>query len=230
MIKPDIIVSWPMHLDYPLWREFIHNNRDRFNKVMVVFTQMNAGKDYRTWLQPEFAEDNIISITNDQVSADQDWRDVAVNKGIGLTESKWIWFTEPDFFPQRGFWSVIYSFLWSYRAAGVKQDKRLHPCSLFLRRDLLDELDKNFGVVTDKLDHFGLIQQQLEDGNEKVALIDPDYWQHMNGLSQNMYLLQIGKKPNYEPEKFKDYCQKCLQINLPIQPEIKKLMEIYVQT
>jgi hypothetical protein len=229
MIRPDLIVAWPSHLDYPLWREFIHNNRDRFAKVIVILTQMNTGNDYRPWLQEQLNKDGIISITNDQVLASEDWRNVAVNKGLGLSDAEWVWFTEPDFFPQVGFWNVIYAFMWQYRAAGVKQDQRLHPCSLFLKRSLLNELDKNFGVTKDRLDHFGLIQEQLEEKKEYVAIIMSDYWTHLNGLSQNMFLLQIGEQPNYEPEKFKEYCQKSLQISLPIHPEIKKLMEEYIK-
>lgn len=229
MIRPDLIISWPEHLDYPLWREFIHNNRDRFNKVIVILTQMNTGKDYRPWLQEQFNKDGIISITNDQVFADQDWRNIAVNRGLSLSDAEWVFFTEPDFFPLPGFWSVAESFMYHYRAAGVKQDTRLHPCSLFLKRSLLDELDKNFGVTRDQLDHFGLIQKQLEEKDEKVGIIPPEYWQHYNGLSQNMYLLQTKEQPNYEPEKFKEYCRKCLQIDLPIHPEIKVLMEEYTK-
>ena len=50
-MKPDLIESWPQHLDYPLHRKFIKENRDRFAKVIIVFTAMNAQGDYREFVK-----------------------------------------------------------------------------------------------------------------------------------------------------------------------------------
>lgn len=228
-MKPDILVAWPVHLDYPLFRKFIHDNRDRFSKVIVIFTQMNAGKDYRTWLQEEFNKDGIISITNDIVEAKDDWRNLAVNRGLSYSDAEWIWFTEQDFFPQEGFWDVVETLSKSTDVLGYFQENRLHPCCIFIKRDCLGKTNHNFGVVKDKLDHFGQIQKDLDENKVPIGIISSYYGQHLNGLSQNMYLLQCGEQPNYEPEKFKEYCRKCLQIDLPIQPEVKKIMEDYIK-
>jgi hypothetical protein len=228
MIKPDVLVAWPVHLDYPLWRQFIHDNRSRFEKVIIVFTQMNTGKDYSTWLTEQFNQDRIISTKNDEVLGYQDWRNVAVNKGLSYSDAEWIWFTEQDFFLREDFWDTIDWNNKSHTLFGYYQQNRLHPCCILITRAWLNKTNKNFGVVKDSLDHFGILQKELEDFNIPTGIISHDYGEHLNGLSQNMYLLQIGEKPNYEPEKFKEYCQKCLAINLPIHPEIKKLMKDYV--
>ena len=229
MTNPDIIVSWPVHLDYPLWRQFIHDNRSRFENVIVVFTQMNAGRDYRPWLKEQLSKEGIICMDNNVIEANQDWRDVAINKGLGESHTKWIFFTEQDFFPQEGFWDVVDTLSKSTDVVGYFQEGRLHPCCIFIKRKLLNTTSRYFGVVKDKLDHFGQIQKELDEKNIPIGIISPYYGYHLNGLSQNMFLLQIGEKPNYEPEKFKEYCQKCLQIDLPIHPEIKKLMEEYLK-
>ena len=77
----------------------IHNNVDKFNKIIIVFTDMKTSGDYRQWIQNVMAKDNVTFIENDEVSSGKDWRDVAVQKALKLSTSEWIWFTEQDFTP-----------------------------------------------------------------------------------------------------------------------------------
>jgi len=83
----DLICCHPFHLDYPLWREFIKNNRDRFNKVIVVFTDMNvADLDYREFVQTTMKKDKITFMDCLPAEANEDWRNKAIN--MALTVSK----------------------------------------------------------------------------------------------------------------------------------------------
>jgi hypothetical protein len=217
-----------MHLDYPLWRQFIHDNRDKFAKVIVIFTNMNTGKDYRPWLQQELNKDGIISMSNDEVRAGDDWRNIAVNRGLTYSDSEWVWFTEQDYFPLEGFWGVVYTMSEASEVFGHFQDDRLHPCCIFIKRSLLNTTDRDFGVVRDKSDHFGLLQQELDFRNVPIGIISSYYGKHYNGLSQNMWMLMNNEEPNYQPDKFKEYCSDCLKIDLPIEPHIKEVLESYV--
>lgn len=229
-MKPDIVISWPTHLDYPLWREFIHENRNCFEKVIVILTQMNAGHDYRPWLQGALDKDGVISVTNDIVEGKDDWRNIAVNKGLSLSNAEWVWFTEQDFLPSKNLWEELQNAPVSdiYYAS---QDGRMHPCCIFIKRDVLNKTSRDFSANPPSHDHFGQLQKDLMNWDPPLvaSVINPKLYTHMNGLSQNMYLLQIGQEPNYEPDKFKEYCQKCLQITLPIHPEVEALMENYLK-
>lgn len=218
----DVIVSWPQHIDYPLWRRFLNFNRKRFNKVIIVFTQMNMGKDYRDYIKQQLS--NVTFIDNDEVSGD--WRNIAVNKGLKYSTSEWVWFTEQDFYPRTVFFKQMEEKMKDNQVVGVLQETRLHPCSLLIKREILDKTSKDFSASPPEYDHFGKIQQDLLKLGAKVTTIDPEYWYHMNGLSQNIYLLQTGKEPNYQPQEFKTYCETCL--NEPNHPDFYQLFTNYL--
>lgn len=230
MSNIDLITSWPSHLDYPLWREFIHDNRKQFDKVIIVFTNMSIiDPDYRLFIKEATKKDDLILVDNNPVRGDQDWRDVAVNKGLEHSNARWVFFTEEDFFPKNGFWDQVKRLKKypSITAFGAWYDSRLHPCCIFVRRVDLNKTHKYFGVVKDKLDHFGQFQQELVDIGP-VLSIDSEYYQHLNGLSQNMHMLQTGEKPNFRPEEFKEYLKKCLEVKVALHPNFIKLANEYL--
>lgn len=229
MFKPDLIVCWPQHLDYPLWREFIHDNRSRFYRVIVVFTNMNTDGDYRQWIKDVMAQDDIAFMHNDSVSAEQDWRNVAVNKALSYSKSEWVFFTEQDFIPKGNFWKEVDDMAKRVEVFGYFQEGRLHPCCIFIKREMLDKTHKDFGVVKDELDHFGRLQQDLENEEIIIGMIPSYLGHHLNGLSQNMWMLQHGEEPNYQPEEFKEYCKKSLEVTVPLHPDIVNLMQPYIK-
>lgn len=227
-MKIDLIVSWPYHLDYPLWRQWLHDYRDKFEKAIVVFTNMNFGTDLRPFLQQELNKDGVTSFASDDVTGKDDWRNIAVNNGLRVSDAEWVMFMEEDFFPHEGFWDVVENLSKQGDVFGFFQDTRLHPCCIFIKRALLNRTSRNFGVVQDKSDHFGLLQKELEEKQIPIGIIAPMYGQHLNGLSQNMYLLMLGEEPNYDPPEFKEYCKMCLRTHMNIQPDIKELLESYI--
>ena len=184
---------------------------------------MNTEGDYRQFIQDAMAKDSVIFTDSDQVPG-RDWRDVAVNKGLLHSDSEWVWFTEQDFTPLDGFWDEVErNQQMHYDAFGAAVETRLHPCCIFAKRSLIDSTSKNFGVVADKLDHFGLFQSEIQN----YTHIDPKTYHHMNGLSQNLHMLQHGEEPNYLPSEFKEYCRKCLEMN-STHPDFKELFEWYL--
>lgn len=242
--KPDLIECFPEHLDFPLHRKFLMENRHRFSKVIIVFTQMNAGTgDYRKFVRTQLMDYDITFLNNDYVG-DKDWRDVAVNKALKSSDNEWVWFTEQDFTPEQFFWSSVeYLLCFGGDFIGVMQDERMHPCCLFVKRSVIDKTSKDFSANPPSHDHFGQFTKDLTalrapghilpsyvawESEEQRGKENGDAWTHLNGLSQNLYLLQKGEEPNYRPEDFKKYCQDTLASGIAIPVHLEVLMKQYI--
>lgn len=225
---PDAIVTWPRHLDYPLFRKCVKENRDKFNKLIIVFTDMNVrDPDYRLYVREAMKEENILFLDCLPAEAKEDWRNKAVNMALTVSDSEWVWFWEEDFIPVPELWREVKDLMQRVDVFGRYQERRLHPCCLFIKRKLLDRTSKDFSAYPDKgMDHFGLIQKWLESHDIITGVIFAQYGYHMNGLSQNLHMLQTGLEPNYAPPEFKKYVQDCLTEDIP--PDMRELFEGYL--
>lgn len=230
MIKADIIVSWPNNCDYPLWRQFIRENRSRFNLVIIVFTETNQTPDYRQFVREAMHDDYILFIDNPPIESGKDWRDVAVKQAlIHSFNAEWVWFTEQDFIVENDhFWQTVEDYQKEYKAFGTMDRARLHPCNLFVKRDLLNWLNKDFGANPPYYDHFGYIQQQLEANKTTIGIMPDNEFLHLNGLSHNWRLMSDGGKPNYYPEVFNKWLLDCLKVSVPLSEEWVAVAKAYL--
>lgn len=221
----DIIVTWPRNCDYPLWRQFIRDNRTRFNEIIIGLHNSNTGVDYGEFIKEAMHPDYIHLFAAPAPRPGEDWRDLSVNAGLLHSyNAEWIWFTEQDFYPRDGFWDEVKK----HEDAGCEviaayQLDRMHPCCIFVKRTALNKTRKMFGVVPDKSDHFSLFQKDIEAAGVKIGKLNPDTYYHYNGLSQNWYLATIGNTPNYHLLEFIDYLQKCLKVSVPIDPKYAEI-------
>ena len=153
-MKPDVIVSWPDNCDYPLWRKFVRNNRDRFGGIIVVLTKTNSGVDYSQFVRSEMGKLKSTVCDSPEVKAGEDWRNVAVNHALTLSSSEWVWFTEQDFYPNEKLWK---EFEWvvdnGFVIGSAYQGERMHPCCILAKRVLVSLTRRNFGIVPGKTDH-----------------------------------------------------------------------------
>lgn len=230
-MKPDIIVSWPRNCDYPLWRQFIHDNRERFNVIVIVFTETNHGPDYREDVKKAMLKDWVLFIDCPPVG-NGDWRNIAINQALLQSyNAPWIWFTEQDFLiadPEK-FWSVVNNAATNEKNwIGVKEGDRIHPCCLFVSRQALNQTSKNFGIVPNVSDHFSVLTQELE-ALGSGSFIHPEYWQHLAGLSHNLRLIMDGDMPNHQIDQFNNYLSKCLSVTVPQIERFKVLISNYLQ-
>lgn len=228
IIKPDVIVSWPRNTEYPLWRYFISENRSRFNKVIIVFTETFQGDDYRSFVRSVMPQGSFDTIDSPLPQGREDWRNIAIQEALKLSKNDWLWFTEEDFFVKNEvFWDDVSREILNnnVRVIGVRQGTRLHPCSLFITRDILDQTHKDFGIVPNRLDHFGLIEEDINKLGIPIATIDPCLWKHYNGLSHNFRMVSDLKEPVYEAVEFYDYLQRCLQVPREIDVRFKLIAE-----
>lgn len=231
MIKPDVILSWPRNTDYPVWRQMIRENRERFNEIIIVFTETNFGPDYRTFLKEAMFQDHVLMVQSPEIRGEDDWRNVAVNFGLMHSlHSEWIWFTEQDFFPSAAFWEEVEEHKDSFDVLAVYDDTRMHPCSILIRRETLNKTKKNFGIVKDELDHFGLVQKQLE-GNDTIRIYKmiPYNYNHMAGLSHNMRLVLEGGKPNHRVDQFNQYLLQCMSVNVSVPSDLVSVIGEYLR-
>lgn len=220
MIKPDLIVSWPRTADYPLWREFIRENRTRFDRVIIVFTEtFNSLYDFTSFVMAVMLQDNCIFIDSPAVNHEkQDWRNVAIHAGLGQSfEAEWVWFTEQDFLPKDGFWEAVESAISAgEEVIGVKSGDRLHPCCLLIKKSILIRTCQDFGIRKDISDHFSMIQRSLEGLGVKPFILSENLYSHMAGTTANLMLVMDGKIPNYKPEEYLEYLNKCLKCKIPL--------------
>jgi hypothetical protein len=225
-MKPDVIVAWPDNCDYPLWRKFIRENRDRFNDVIIVITRTYAGFNYSDFIIEQLRDICIIEYSP-VLSEGQDWRNVAVNFGLSLSKSNYVWFTEQDFYPNSLFWISFYFANSNQIIAGVFQNERLHPCCILCPREVVELTRKNFGVVPNVSDHFALFQQDIRGYTiEQISQYD---YEHLNGLSSNFYLMSEGGLPNYQPERFKQYVIDSLKSKEVLHPHFKEVCDKYLE-
>lgn len=216
MTKPDIIISWPRNNDYPLWRQFIHEQRKHFNEIIVVFTDTFENDDYSHFVRETMFADHIIFVDNPPIQHGEDWRNVAIHQALLHSyNAEWIWFTEQDFFCKKGFFEETEKLISEGNDAIVVYDgaRRMHPCSIMVKRTTLDKTRKNFGVIPDVSDHFSVIQTDLELCG-KVVEIPTKFYFHMNGLSSNFAQVARGGRPNYQPEIFNAYIDRCMMSNV----------------
>lgn len=234
-MKIDLIVCWPRNADYPLWRQQLRDDRDKFAKVIIIFTETNMGENYRGFVREAMKDDDVIFIESPQLLPGQDWRNVAVNQALAISDAHWVFFTEQDFFWKSGFWDEVDVATRTIGMAyiGVMDGPRLHPCGLFVNKIALELTRKDFGIIPDKLDHFGMIAEDLEQALERNSLftkriLDPKLWVHMAGLSHNLRLMSEGEKPNHSVNEFNDYLERCLSVTVPLKEEVVTLYNQYL--
>jgi len=228
----DVILSWPRNTDFPIWRQWIRDHRQLFNRVIIVMTETNQGEDYQPFLRFVMARDKITFVDIQPTPPNRDWRDVAVNKGLEYSDAEWVWFTEQDFIGSDELFNEITKVTNHHMGdmVGAYDGKRLHPCCIFINRALLDVTTKNFGIVPDKLDHFGVLQVELERITPVHSPLPPEWYTHMNGLTHNMNLVFNGQEPNYKPEEFKKYLSNCLKVSVPLDERFVKLCTMCLPT
>ena len=228
MLKPDLLCVWPKHIDYPLFRKFIKENRDEFNKVIVIFSDMAVDLNYSTYVRQAMKDDRVMFKNIKRAETGKDWRNEAIHEALLLSTSDWIAFWEQDFIVKEGFFREVKALSQRVDVFGYYQDERLHPCCIYIKRALLDKTCKDFSPIPDISDHFSRIQRDLEKKDILIGVIPHRIADHLNGLSQNIHILQEGGEPNYNPEAFRKYCEECLTVE-DIHPDFKKLFQEYLE-
>ena len=97
----------------------------------------------------------------------------------------------------------------------VFQADRMHPCCIFIKRQLLQKTSRNFGIIPNVADHFSIIQREIEALQVPIYHLEKGY-KHLNGLSHNISLLEQGQAPNYHLDDLKIWFEACKKVKVPI--------------
>jgi hypothetical protein len=204
----DLIVCWPRDCDYPLFRAFLQAERERFAKVIIVFTD-HHGPDMSA-----FIRETTDAIFLDSHVGGGDWRDAAVNMALDVSDARFVWFTEQDFLitdPSRFWGQVINAPVIGWQ----EHDDRWHPSSLFVRRDIIDRTRRYFGP--DPVDHFYAFGKELEALSPIVRL--EGGFEHLQGTSQNHSLIARGEDEGiFKRDRFRRYLADSLEAQVPLHP------------
>lgn len=230
MRNPDLICIWPKHLDYPPFRLFIRLYRSFFSKVIVVFTDMHSFWDFTEEVMTHMQFDGVTFEFSYPAIGD-DWRNAATNQGLYKSDSPWVLFMEQDFFIKS---HKDLEHIWSRReffnVIGFEEGKRLHPAFLLASRKSIDKTSKDFSAKPPEYDHFGKFTNELD--SKEVCLLDEIEikknigYQHMNGLSHNIYLASTNNVENiYKREEFIKYL-KSSTTNIEVSDKYKMLLEL----
>lgn len=230
---PDLIVPWPINLDYPPFRLFIQLYRDWFNQVFVVFTPIESTWDFRKEVMEHMKKDYVYFIdTSLETYVNKDWRDVATNAGLRFCNSDWVLFMEQDFLiSSAGHLAKLWDYRGFAKVIGFRQDERLHPAFLLVAKDLIDKTSKDFSPGKEPgQDHFWKFTKELEEMEKPLLLDEVDMvsgkdFLHMNGLSHNFHLCMVGKSPVYRPKEFNWYLKRSMR-NIEVSPKYKDLVKL----
>ncbi|HYD35546.1 MAG TPA: hypothetical protein VD999_05740 [Vitreimonas sp.] len=218
----DLIVTWPTHCDYPIFRKLIRENRKRFGEVIITFSDANNIFNRVDFVKQTMKKDDVTFLRAN--SRGGDWRNEAIQESLKESQSKWVLFIEQDFIihkPEQFFFNLNIE-MPKYDVIGFKEGERLHPGFLLIRRECLNQTCLDFGIVPNKLDHFGLITKDITRLGFKVGLLDDlglerkKHYYHMNGLSHNLTLMQQGEKVTYQPDMFLSYLRSCAQAGIEL--------------
>ncbi len=226
-MRPDLLITWIKHCDYPLFRKYLRDYRHKLNKVIILFSEHNRFPYFDHFIHEALKDLDITFIDSAKLDwGTQDWRNIATNKMLEYSDSEWVCSIEQDFFADdwEKLWGTVDDlfrtsehFGWKAMQGSQPHQEYLtleyvHPSFWFIKRDLLEKTDKNFSADQGLgADHFGLVVRDvIKLGVTPVYLQDIGYveWEkafHLGGVNQN-YL--EGMKEGFtfhRPEMFSSY-------------------------
>ena len=195
-MKPDIIMQVCVFVDYPLWRRWLEKYRNHFNKVILYPSRHHGVIDLQKFLEEQVKETWVNDHVIDWTTPNIDWRMAEVTPCLDYVESDWIWFMEPDFFVRDWdrFFNDAQKLMGKSDTFGWWNETNfpyVHPCCLFIKRELLDRTNKDFRAHSEinGADHFAMVTHDAKKlGAKIIKLQDVGYveWEdafHLGGLT-----------------------------------------------
>lgn len=223
-MKPDLIICWIKHADYPIFRETLRKHRDFFGKIIIYWSE-----HFRDIYFDEFIQKDLESLGNIQFLQNieyeygiEDWRNIATNYMLKHTNSEWVCSVEQDWFSRN--WNELLDIvkkamethdLIGWDASAGDGGIYIHPAFWFIKRSVLEQTNKDFSA-RDNLDHFGWITRDVQKLNGKIFGLEKDgglncaasskaHSFHLGGVNQNEI---NGLNPDFvfhRPEIFMTY-------------------------
>lgn len=237
-MKPDLLITWIKHCDYPIFRARLEEHRDFFGKVIIYWSEHNRFPYFDHFIQESLHHLNVVNL--DPVYTDwgtEDWRNKSTNHMLDFSDSEWVCSVEQDFFVDN--WkellnrvekeSETYDLI-GYkghqgqegRQSGYLQGDYVHPAFWFMRRTALERTSKNFSADTTRgCDHFGLISREAQKSGITTSYIqDWGFGEfirafHLGGVNQNYLNFENPDYTFHRPDIFFAYNYWCRLANVP---------------
>ena len=190
----DVVTQWCVYNDYPVFRKLLMENRDKVNKIILYPSRHHGVVDLE-----DFARDVFLETWVERKPIDYgvtDWRQGETEPCLELSDSEWIWFAEQDFFVRDWdrFFNDAQKLMGKSDMFGWWNETNfpyVHPCCLFIKRELLDRTNKDFRAHSEinGADHFAMVTHDAKKlGAKIIKLQDVGYveWEdafHLGGLT-----------------------------------------------
>lgn len=175
----DLISQVCIFTDFPIWKATITKYRDKFNKVILYPSRHHGVIDLEEFWKKVFPETWAEPVEIDW--SREDWRQAEVTPCLTYSNSEWIWFTEADFFVKDWdkFFSDIEGSMQRAEMIGWWNETQfpyIHPCCLFIKRELLEKTNKDFTPHPEipGADHFSMITRDVERLGAKIIKLQND--------------------------------------------------------
>src|ERR1035437_1020853 len=198
-MKPNLLVTWPISCDYPLFRYNLKRFRKYFQDIYIGFTNHHLDEDYSEFIRKDLDAHFL------DIKIRGEWRDDAVNQLLDImTPCTHVLFMEQDFLiKDESFFERLFAqdhdFL--YYNEGKN---RLHPAFALVKRDIIEKTHRNFSAVHPK-DHFGWffdeVQLQVPGKDIEQWVKWKEDFYHLAGLTQNYKCIKYGDGL-FRPESF----------------------------
>lgn len=227
-------VTWPIHMDYPIWRYQMKKYKKFIQHGIVSLSDNHETDNYSTEIKSLMGELGYPTFDPPVLKDSDDWRNKAIRSSLNAIQTEWVWFTEQDFIIRNErFFELVEQASHDCDFFAYEDQHRLHPACLFVKRELLEKTSRNFSPIVDKFDHFYTFTQELKEKAHRWGTLDDwgllpyeDFY-HMTGLTHNYRRIKEGLEPTKKDE-FITYNW----MTIPIKPYIRgfrKMTEKYLE-
>ena len=199
-MKPDLLVCWIKHCDYPIFRQFLKKYRNFFGKAIIYWSEHHRHMYYDKFIEEDLKDFNITFLQNIEYKYGiEDWRNIATNEMLKYSDSEWVCSIEQDWFCKD--WDIFFKWIETYKDLAdlfgwmnLTTNPYIHPACFFIKKELLNKTSKDFSPHPEIVgsDHFAQITydaNKLEARVRNLPLnmnVEPNAdCFHLGGVNQN---------------------------------------------
>ena len=244
MIKPDLLVVQPIHLDFPGFRYQVSKFRHYFNKVIIAWSQHNLEIDVCDWVENVSKKDDITFVSWQEVQAHSapDWGQRVISTSMNYIKSSYVLISQQDFIINNdSFFDLVLNteadlvtHLGYKNPSTTYLEGRCEPDFILMTMDLWNRTSKNVQADPPLHDHWGVWSLEAKSlckelkTLEDFDLISSRDWKHLQHLCLSYYFLmtdQIGSLPVGFRSSFIEYNRFLLTLGIEIEPQTEILIQ-----
>jgi len=207
MILPNILITQPTHVDFPLFRYQMEKYKKYFNKLIICFSPGIKDRNLEEFFRKNMPDAEFVM----PYSNYPDWRQNSMMALLNRSNTDYVILLEQDFMiKDENFFEKLYPYARNNQFIGYSEGDRIHPAFSIIKTELLYLTSKDFSAYPDQgMDHFGKFFKELcnlvkfRDIREFGLKERKDFY-HLAGCTQNFHCFREGQ-PFYKPDEFLTY-------------------------